>query len=327
MSDPLAPVDRLTVQVVVDNVTDSLSTVPQGVMHETACLAEHGMHEVSGEALCCAHWGLSLAITVERAGQRRAVIFDGGPEDYAVERNAARLGVDFGTVEAIVLSHGHWDHAGGLPAALRAVVAARGPGVEFHVHPQMFRQRAFALPGGRVLPFKPIPQVADLEGLGARVVVSRQAQALLGGAVYLSGEIPRVTAYERGLPGHLCRGADGADWEPDPLIVDERFLAVDVAGKGLVVFTACSHAGVVNVAHAARAAFPDRPLHALVGGFHLSGPGVEEIIPQTVEDLAGFGFGRIVPGHCTGWRAVAALAARLGDQVVVPSAVGRRYAF
>ena len=59
----------------------------------------------------------------------------------------------------------------------------------------------------------------------------------------------------------------------------------------------------------------------------LSGPGVEEIIPQTVEDLAGFGFARVVPGHCTGWRAVAALAARLGDQVVVPSAVGRRYEF
>ena len=72
---------------------------------------------------------------------------------------------------------------------------------------------------------------------------------------YLSGEIPRVTTYETGLQNHVRRNANG-DWEPDPLIMDERFLAVAVKGKGIVVFTACSHAGVVNVLLHARECFP-----------------------------------------------------------------------
>ena len=73
--------------------------------------------------------------------------------------------------------------------------------------------------------------------------------------MHVSGEIERVTPFEVGLPGHLRRTEDGSDWEPDPWIVDERFLAVDVAGKGLIVFSACSHAGIINVLKHARATF------------------------------------------------------------------------
>ena len=84
---------------------------------------------------------------------------------------------------------------------------------------------------------------------------------------HVSGEIPRVTAYERGLKGQHRRTLDGTSWEPDELVIDERFLAVNVAGKGLVVFTACSHAGVVNVLQHARESFPSVPLYAVAGGF------------------------------------------------------------
>ena len=96
-----------------------------------------------------------------------------------------------------------------------------------------------------------------------------------------------------------------------------------LAGKGIIVFSACSHAGVVNVLHAARAAFPEETLHAVMGGFHLSGEN-EKIIPQTVTDIGRFQLALIIPARCTGWRAVGALERAYGERVV-PAAVGKLF--
>ena len=131
--------------------------------------------------------------------------------------------------------------------------------------------------------------------------------------------------YETGLQNHVRRNASGA-WEADPLLMDERFLAVAVKGKGVVVFTACSHAGVVNVLTHARGCFPDQRLHAVMGGFHLSGE-TERCIPDTVRDIAGFGLDVIAPGHCTGWRALNMLVQTCGEDIVAPLAVGKIFAF
>jgi 7,8-dihydropterin-6-yl-methyl-4-(beta-D-ribofuranosyl)aminobenzene 5'-phosphate synthase len=109
--------------------------------------------------------------------------------------------------------------------------------------------------------------------------------------------------------------------------MDERFLAVHVQGKGLVVFTACSHAGLLNVLKEARRCFPRIPLHAVIGGLHLAGHGMEEIIPETVRDLAEFDLRWIIPSHCTGWRAVHALLSAFGEERVVPNAVGKKFVF
>jgi 7,8-dihydropterin-6-yl-methyl-4-(beta-D-ribofuranosyl)aminobenzene 5'-phosphate synthase len=101
---------------------------------------------------------------------------------------------------------------------------------------------------------------------------------------------------------------------------------VNVAGKGLIVFTACSHAGVVNVLSHARTCFPGVPLHAVVGGLHLSGAN-EKIIPETVEGMRAFDLAVIAAGHCTGWRAITALANAFGDGRLVPLSVGKRFSF
>ncbi|HET9578735.1 MAG TPA: MBL fold metallo-hydrolase [Burkholderiaceae bacterium] len=147
------------------------------------------------------------------------------------------------------------------------------------------------------------------------------------GFFYLSGDIPRVTSYEKGLPGQLKMAAQGNAWEPDPWIRDERYMAVNVKDKGMVVFSMCSHAGIVNVLKDAQSLFDGIPLHAVVGGFHLAGQGVEAIIPDTIMDLLKFGLKRIVPAHCTGWRAFTALANACDEEVLMPSAVGRTFVF
>ncbi|HSN42278.1 MAG TPA: MBL fold metallo-hydrolase [Burkholderiales bacterium] len=325
----LCAVDTLEVQVLVDNVTDSLSTVPGGVTNEVAVLMKNGsLPMAAGEYRCCAHHGLSLIITAHVGGDRQTLVFDAGPEAYAMTRNGALLRVPFGDAGAVVLSHGHWDHAGGLVEAVRLVAAANGGRrVECHVNPGMFVPRGTLRHGGEPLPQKPVPSPQELAAAGATVVNAPESRLLLDNCFYLSGEIPRVTPYERGLPGHLKRAADGSAWEPDPWLMDERYVAAHVKGKGAVVFTACSHAGVINVLKDARAVFGDVPLHAVMGGFHLSGQQIEEIIPDTINDMKGFGLKRIIPAHCTGWRAVGALVQAFGEERIVPSAVGRQFVF
>lgn len=322
------PVDALEVLVLVDNVTDALSTVGPGVANETAALLAAGMTEMSGEAKCCAHHGLSLVLAVHAGGRTRVMLFDAGPEAYTVTRNGARLGVPFGDIEAVALSHGHWDHGGGLVEAVRLAHAANGgKRVPVHLNEGQLVRRANTLPGGGYLPYRDVPKPAELEAAGGEVVVSPEARLLVDGLFFLSGEIPRVTSYEQGYPGHLKRSPDGQSWEPDPWLLDERYLAVDVKGKGVVVFSMCSHAGVVNVLTAARETFAGTPLHAVIGGFHLAGPTVEKAIPQTILGLMGFGLARIIPAHCTGWRAFTALARECDESVLMPSAVGRKFTF
>jgi 7,8-dihydropterin-6-yl-methyl-4-(beta-D-ribofuranosyl)aminobenzene 5'-phosphate synthase len=170
-----------------------------------------------------------------------------------------------------------------------------------------------------------VPSAHQLAQHGAEVVHATQPQSILDDGFYVSGEIPRVTEFETGLPGQHRRTTDGSGWEPDPLIMDERFVAVAVKGKGLVVFTACSHAGVVNVLRHARDCFPQLPAYGVMGGFHLSGIN-ERVIPETVEAMREFGLQIIAAAHCTGWRATGALASAFGD-AVVPSAVGKLYRF
>lgn len=321
----LVAVEQLEIQVLVDNVTDGLSTNPEHIHSELRCHVVHGLQTLSGQAICCAHHGLSLLITARTETGRKTVLFDAGPEDYAVERNGSRLHVDFGSVHAVVLSHGHWDHAGGMLEAIRLVRGARPEGpLPCYLHPGMFRQRGMRLPTGHVLPMADVPTPEDCRQAGAEPVVSDQACTLLEGSYFLSGEIPRVTPYEVGLKGHVARSGSEEEWEPDPFIMDERFLAVHVQDKGLVVFTACSHAGLVNVMKEARRCFPRIPLHAVIGGFHLAGTGMETIIPDTVRDLAAFDLRSIIPSHCTGWRAVHALLSAFGEERVVPNAVGKK---
>jgi 7,8-dihydropterin-6-yl-methyl-4-(beta-D-ribofuranosyl)aminobenzene 5'-phosphate synthase len=318
-------VDRVEVLVLVDNVTDSLSTNSNSAVSEwTGLLTGGRLRVLSGRGTCCAHHGLSLLITTHLGSAKHSLLFDTGPEAATLLRNINILGVDLSAAESVVLSHGHWDHAGGLVAAIEAISKARNSGgVECFVHPDMFAERGLQRPNGEVLKFESVPKPDALANAGAKVVSTREPQLVAGGAYYISGEIPRLTKYEGGFPGHVRRRADGQSWEPDPLILDERFVSVLIKDKGQFVFSACSHAGLVNVLTHAASIFPSVPLYGVMGGLHLSGA-TEKVIPETVADLKKFGLKLLAPGHCTGWRALTAIANVFGDGLV-PSAVGKRY--
>lgn len=317
------PVDSLEITVVVDNVTDSLSSTPKFVETEFAGARRRGMKWLSGKCLCCAAHGLSCVITTRTGTRSHTLLFDTGPDEWVFERNAVRLGLDLGKIEAMMLSHGHWDHAGAMPRALQMITLANGGrSVPTYMHPGMFASRAVLGTDGRLALMEDVPSERVLAGSGAELVVTTEEQSVLSGSFYISGEIPRVTAFERGMPGQHRLNDDG-EWELDELLMDERFVAVHVANKGLFVFTACSHAGLINVLTHAGNRFPGVPIYGVLGGFHLSGA-TEAIIPDTVEALDRFNLGVIAAAHCTGWRALGALTTRFGDRVV-PSAVGKRF--
>ena len=325
----LVPIDALDIQIVVDNVTDSLSSVPSFVETELAGLGRRrgAAWVLGGGCLCCAAHGLSCLLTLRSGDSVRTVLFDTGPEDRTFEQNVSQLGIDLGPVEAMVLSHGHWDHAGAMLRALQLVRDRNGGrDVPCYTHPDMFRSRASKQADGSFRLMEDVPSVAALTAHGGQVVTTRDAQLVAGDMVFVSGEIPRRSGFETGLPGQHRRTEDGAGWEPDELLLDERFVALHVQGKGLVVLTACSHAGVINVLAHARDCFPDVKLHAVLGGLHLSGIN-ERVIPQTVAALGDFDLDVIAAGHCTGWRAMTALANQFGDRKLVPLAVGKRLRF
>ena len=219
----LAPVDRLEILVLVDNATDMLSSTSSHVESESAGLMRRGIRMMAGKCLCCAAHGLSCLVTAHRGGASHTILFDTGPEEYAFERNVTRLGVDLGMVESIVLSHGHWDHAGAMLLALNMIRSRNGGRkIPYYAHPGMFRSRAVKLPNGALRPMEDVPSVEDLTTFGAEVMVTTEPQTVLQNMFFVSGEIPRVTPYERGYPGQVRLTEDGKGWEPDELRASSR---------------------------------------------------------------------------------------------------------
>lgn len=332
--DPIAlePVEEVVVTMLVDNSYDALLTDGGPARRSGFGRTPPGPAAVfaggrTAPGLIAEH-GFSALVSVRTGARSHTLLFDTGVSPQGMATNLRRLDLDAGAIEAVVVSHSHFDHAGGLEGlaglyrsgAGRAGAGGR-TGLPMTVHPLVWSRRRVALPGQT--PWElPVLSRAALEGEGFTVVERRQPSLLLGGCVLITGEVDRTTDFETGMPYHEAH-VDGR-WEPDPLILDDQALVVHLRGRGLLVLTGCGHAGVVNIArHAMRLTGVDR-VEALLGGFHLTGAGFEPIIPATVDALVDLAPGLLVPAHCTGWKAQHRLAAALPD-AFVPNAVGTTY--
>lgn len=323
-SDPihLDPVDEVVVTMLVDNSYDALlgstSIARRAPLGKLASVASSVMDGGETRAGLAAEHGFSALVTVRRGEVSHTVLFDTGISRDGMADNMERLEVEPDSVEAVVLSHGHFDHTGGLEGLARLRGRA---GLPMVVHPMVWSPRRLVIPDGPTLELPTLSRSA-VEAEGFEVIERRQRSLLLDGSLLVTGEVDRTTEFEQGFPVHQRRGPDG--WEPDPLILDSQALVVHVRGRGLVVLTGCGHAGAINIArHALRLTEVDR-LHALLGGFHLTGPVFEPIIEPTVAALRDLAPAVVVPGHCTGWRATHRIAAELPD-AFLPNAVGTRY--
>jgi 7,8-dihydropterin-6-yl-methyl-4-(beta-D-ribofuranosyl)aminobenzene 5'-phosphate synthase len=321
----LTPVDGVHVTTLVDNSSDMLLP-DEGLVRRWGPAGSAGPLPIVPSELTTdgktvdtlrAEHGFSALVEVHVGGGSRRVLFDAGVTPDGLIANLDRLALSPDTFEAIVLSHGHFDHIMGLEGLAQRLGSRNLPVL---LHPDFWTRRRIAIPGRE---FElPVPSRGAIEGVGFTVIEDRRPSFLLDGCLLVTGEVDRTTAFETGFPIHQA-WRDG-DWHPDPLVHDDQAAVLHVRDKGLVVLSGCGHAGIVNIVrHAKRLTGVDR-VYAVLGGFHLTGALFESIIPQTVAALSAESPQVVVPAHCTGWKAQLALASGLPD-AFTPNAVGSRF--
>jgi 7,8-dihydropterin-6-yl-methyl-4-(beta-D-ribofuranosyl)aminobenzene 5'-phosphate synthase len=310
----LQPVEIADITILVDNFVDIL--LPST---ETAQRAPLALNWTERDQLRAEH-GYALLLTVERDGRRESILYDAGLGRDTILHNMDVLSLQAGDLRAVVLSHGHADHHGGLEGMFRRIGRRKMPLV---LHPDVWRERRIVFPTGVEIHMPP-PSHADLDREGVDIIEERGPSLLLDDMVLVTGQVERVTDFEKGLPTQQMRTEHG--WEADTWIWDDQAVVCYVKDKGLVVLSSCSHAGVINVLRHAQRLTGIEAIYAFVGGLHLSGGLFEPIIPRTIAELKTINPTIIVPGHCTGWKATHELSHVLPDAYVQTS-VGTRLHF
>ncbi len=319
-------VPNANVTILVDNLADLLTRSTDEVKRfaDGPLIAEHG-----------------FSALIDLPSEKLRVLWDVGASASTVLENLRRMEIDPASIDAIALSHGHWDHVAGLSEVLRAVRRfpepkmfpagaadeelvqhAQPSTIPVVVHPAAFRERwGFLKDGRRYGPIRATNR-AEWEALGAAVIESEGPYRIAEGC-WATGYVPRESFETAGRSGET-RFRDGDRFLADD-IEEDQSIVVHVEGKGLVVVAGCAHAGIVNTVRHARSISGIDRVHAVLGGFHL-GRTTEEDIERTVDAIAEMRPAMVVPSHCTGFAAMRRFAERMPDAFVLGT-VGTTYRF
>ena len=308
----LPAIDALAVTTVVDNSVDSLrpdEKIARRFTHAQAgrmptLRAEHGL----------AHW-----VEVRRGRDTARVAFDFGLTGEAYTHNFQELGLDAGSIDAIALSHGHMDHFGGLGGFLQGYRRHLRRDITCYAGSDHFLPRYNERNNRRVYIGRLDREELERRDLRVEVV---ERPTVLDQGVLLSGEMHATEPFET-IPPSLRVERDGAIVQDT--FIGEQTLVANVRDRGLVVVTSCSHRGIVGICRRAARVTGIAKIHAVIGGFHLSGLGEERIV-QVVDALRALEVDYVIPQHCTGFEAAVALSRHLGSQLVV-SSTGSTFSF
>lgn len=308
VSESLKEVDRIEVLTLMDNYSDLLLKNTDIVTRPSSSKGE----DTLTDTLVAEH-GLSLWITANKGSETEKILFDTGYSQIGVLHNMEFLGIAAEGIRTIVLSHFHMDHTGSLYPILERELKP----VTLVVHPDAFVfPRYIERDDGEKRRFPRTLVRDDLVREKVQILESKTPVLIADGKVLVSGEVERTTTFEKGLPNAFME-RDG-HLEPDP-IADDQALILNLKNKGLVVISGCSHAGIINTVLYARKITGVEKVHAVMGGFHLSGPFFEQIIEETIREMKDIDPDVIVPMHCTGWEAVHRFSKALPSSFVLNS--------
>ncbi len=294
----------VTIEILVDNFFDVFEPSRPGIVERV----------VPGrlpKPLVAAH-GLAYLITLEQNGKLTRILMDAANAPLPLFNNLEALGHTPDEIDAVVVSHGHPDHYGGLMGFL----AKRFGPLPIYLHQDIFFPRLFITPRGRVGPWTITPE--QITEAGGKLQENRGPQLVLD-QILLTGTVEATTDYEKPLPvfKRLVQGTE----EPDTF-TDEQALVANVEGRGLVVIGGCSHPGIVNMVKYAQKLTGVDKVALIIGGFHLTAHG-DDLIHNTIQGLRDLNPELIIAGHCTGFRALTKLAVAFPDNFMV-SCVGTK---
>jgi 7,8-dihydropterin-6-yl-methyl-4-(beta-D-ribofuranosyl)aminobenzene 5'-phosphate synthase len=302
----LNAVDKVEIFTLQDNYIEMTAMDGNAIVMRATPLKEG---EIRASVL--AEHGFSALVKTTVEGKTHALLFDFGFSEDGAARNAATLGLDLSKVEAAALSHGHSDHTGGMKK-LATLIGKHN--IPFIVHPAAFKSKRYLKPGETFKINFPGLTREMVKEAGFAVIESEMPHPLLDNTILFLGEIPRQTDFEKGFPIAHWR-KDGRELRDE--IEDDTAIVMHLKNKGLIILSGCAHAGIVNtVRHAVDVTGIDQ-VHAVMGGFHLSGPLFEPIIERTTQELQKFHPAHIIPTHCTGRKAIMAIEKQMPDQFIL----------
>jgi 7,8-dihydropterin-6-yl-methyl-4-(beta-D-ribofuranosyl)aminobenzene 5'-phosphate synthase len=307
----LQEIDSFSIKLLMDNITDRLlPSSPPVVIRPPMIINERFLPAPIAEH------GFSALIEImsdnksHSNNNKNIFLFDTGVSENGVIYNSDVFRVDLRDVETIILSHGHFDHFTGLVNVLRRIFKP----TQVICHPDAFLKRWIVYPDGKKAKM-PFLNEKQLEEVGALIHKVKDTSFLPTNcenpSLLITGEIPRKTSFEKGFPlQYMESNLDNRKAEeevknllPDPLVNDDQAIIANIKDKGLVIVTACSHAGIINTINYSKSLTGISKIYAIVGGFHLTGGLNEDIIESTLRELQNADPSYLIPCHCTGWKA------------------------
>ena len=316
----LDKIDQVSITILVDNYTDILLASSENVQRPSIInkkensllipIAEHGFASL-------------VEIKYDNSTKTSKFLFDAGVSPDGLITNARILGINVADIDGIVLSHGHADHYTGLIKLLQHISRQ----IPLYAHPDAFSKRWLILPDDSRI--SSMLNEDDLEKYGA-VISKNDGITILPNnnnpRLLITGQIPRVTSFEKGFPFQYKESPETGEIIHDPLINDDQALIANVKDRGLVILTACGHAGVINTIEYAKKITGIENVYAILGGFHRSGKIYENIIDRALYELVRLKPRFIVPCHCTGWKAINKIIHLMPDSFIQTS-VGSKFIF